>query len=426
MLNVLQDKNELTRRGFITTYPLFRYWRKEAVDEGLSDKPLNVYVHLPYCIQRCAYCHYKTTTLKENQKSQIDRYVEALCHEIEIGSKRFHLKERPAITLYFGGGTPTLLSEENIDKIMATLYKNLNFVDPEITFEGEPVTLTPRKAEVLKKHGVNRISLGIQSFSDEIVFKTGRHDTEQQALRAIDAALRTGAVVNLDLISGLSGETDETWAHSVSTALATGAHGLTVYKLEIYANTDYYHGMKTEDLTLPSDDQEMAFVAYAYDEFRKGGYKPVNFFTFTKDGAYRQRHITTKWQGVDTYAFGVSAFGALGNWAYQNTNELELYQSMVEKDELPTFRGFVYTSLDLMVRDVMLGMKLIHFSHREFKRRYGMDLLRICGPEIKELIEGGFVTVSDENISLTDKGILYGDYTGRVLGNALQQFGGPA
>src|SRR5436305_15214342 len=114
MLNVLQDKTELTRRGFITTYPLFRFWRKEAADEGLSDKPLNVYVHLPYCIQRCHYCHYKTTTLKENQKSQIDRYVEALCHEIALGSRRFHLKERPATTLYFGGGTPTLLSEENI------------------------------------------------------------------------------------------------------------------------------------------------------------------------------------------------------------------------------------------------------------------------------------------------------------------------
>jgi oxygen-independent coproporphyrinogen-3 oxidase len=424
-LNVVQDKTEVTRRGFVTNYPLFRHWRKEAADEGLRAPSLNIYVHTPYCIQRCAYCHYKTTTLRENQLRQIDHYIDTLCREIELAAARFHLADRLVTTLYFGGGTPTLLSGENIDKIFTTLRRNLNLVEhPEITFEGEPVTLTARKAEILQRHGVNRLSIGIQSFKDEIVFKTGREDTEQQALKSIEIALGTGASVNIDLISGLAGESLDTWAYSVERALATGVHSITVYKLEVYANTEYYHGVRREDLSLPDDETEMAMMRYALSEFERAGYAPVNFFTFTQDPRHAQRHTTSKWKGDDIYAFGVSAFGALGPWAYQNTNELDGYLRSVEAGELPIFRGYVYSSLDLMARDVILGMKLIHYSHREFRRRYGLDLLRLCRDAITGLEREDFITVDEESIHLTRKGILYGDHVGRVLAAALEELGG--
>ena len=253
MLNVIQDDLEVTRRGFVTNYPDFRQWRKEAVEQGLNRQPLNVYLHLPYCIQRCAYCHYKTTTLRNTQLSEIDRYVDSLCREIKIATERFHLRERPAISVYFGGGTPTLLSPANIERVMQTLRQNLTLADPEINFEAEPVSLTARKAEILTQHGVNRINLGIQSFCDEIVFRTGRRDTEKQALKAIEIALLTGAVVNIDLISGLQGETPETWAYSVRRAIESGAQSITVYKLEIYANTEYYANLRRQNISLPSD-----------------------------------------------------------------------------------------------------------------------------------------------------------------------------
>src|ERR1044071_178157 len=164
MLNGMNDDLELTRRGFVTNYPDFRQWRKEAVHQGLSREPLNIYVHLPYCIQRCAYCHYKTTTLRGTQLSEIDRYVDSLCREIQIATEQFHLRERPAISIYFGGGTPTLLSAGNLDRIMQTLRQNLTLTDPEVNFEAEPVSLTSRKAEILIRYGVNRINIGIQSF----------------------------------------------------------------------------------------------------------------------------------------------------------------------------------------------------------------------------------------------------------------------
>src|SRR5215510_8866321 len=171
---------ELTRKGFITNYPPYRYWRSEVAQRFLETRPLNIYVHTPYCIQRCAYCHYKTTTLSENRKAEIDRYVAALCREIELASQRFHLKDRATISVYFGGGTPTLLSRDNFSQIMTTLRDNLSFADPEITVEGEPVTLTQAKADLLREMGVNRVSLGIQSFVDEVVAKTDRRGRQRR------------------------------------------------------------------------------------------------------------------------------------------------------------------------------------------------------------------------------------------------------
>jgi oxygen-independent coproporphyrinogen-3 oxidase len=417
-------KPELTRKGFILTYPMFRYWGKESVEDGLKPAPLNLYVHMPYCIQRCAYCYFKTTTLKDNRLQEIDRYVSSVCKEIELGAKRFNLGERPVETVYFGGGTPTLMSEENIDRLFATLRASFNFVNPQITFEGEPVTLTPRKAALLQRNGVNRISLGIQSFKEEIVFQTGRHDTEEQTMAAIALAKGTGAQVNIDLISGLGGETPETWAYSVQRAIEADLHNITIYKLELYANTPYYSAERHNQIELPSDELELEFIQYAAAELKKHGYQPINTFTWAKDRAYDQLNTRSKWTGHDNYAVGVSAFGNLGRWNYQNTNDIAAYTETVERGELPAFRGYTCTTFEMMARDAVMGIKLIDLDHVRFRKKHGLDLRNVCAAELSELEEEGFVTVDDQNISLTEHGILYGDYVARVLEGSLKKITG--
>lgn len=425
MLNIVREKTDLTRTGFVTNYPSFRYWRKTAAESGLTPKPLNVYLHIPYCTQKCAYCYYKTRSLQESGKAEIDRYVAALCREIELASQRFHFKDRPVTTLYVGGGTPTVLSRQHIAFLMEALDEHLDLIpDPEITFEGEPVTLTQRKAEVLRDHGVNRISIGVQSFRDEVVGFADRRDREQQALSSIAIAMKTGAVVNIDLMSGLAGETQESWKYSIAQAISTAVHSITIYKLEIFANTAYYQRLRQGEISLPSDEEEIEMIRYAIAEFGKADYLPINFFTFTRGGGYVQQHTTNNWHGEDLYAFGASGFGTLGPWSYQNLNDVIKYCDAVEAGDLPIYRGFVYSSLDRMVRDVMLNMKLIHLNHQEFRERHGFDLLRLCEPTLKDLEEEELITVTDEAISLTDKGMVYGDSVGRRLGSALEQLGG--
>jgi oxygen-independent coproporphyrinogen-3 oxidase len=418
------DKPELSRKGFIITYPMFRYWNKEAVEEGVKPKPLNLYVHTPYCIQRCAYCYFKTTTLKDNRLQEIDRYVSSACKEIELVSQYYDLKNRPIETVYFGGGTPTLLTEDNIDRLFSTLRANFQVGDAQITYEGEPVTLTERKAATLKRNGVKRISLGIQSFKEEVVYQTGRRDTEEQTFKAIALAKSTGAEVNIDLISGLPGETPEYWAYSVRKAIEADVHNITVYKLELYANTPYYSAERKKEVRVPTDEEEIELYKYAMAELKAHGYLPVNTFTFAKDGAYDQLNTRSKWLGNDNCAVGVSAFGSLGRWSYQNTSDINGYTEAVEKGELPVVRGYNTTTFDLMVRDVVMGIKLVHLSHRRFQERHGLDLLRICAAELAQLEDEGFLAVGDESISLTDHGILYADYVGRILEGGLKKFGG--
>lgn len=414
------EGEDLTRRGFLTNYPPFRYWRPDAVERFFEPRPLNLYVHVPYCIQRCAYCFYKVTTLGDNRKAEIDRYVSALCSEIALAAKQLHLGEQPVKTLYFGGGTPTLLSKENLSRILEELHRHFRFEDPEITVEAEPVTLIQTKAELLKMLGVNRISMGIQSFKDEIVARTGRVDTEEHARKAIGLAKSTGAVVNVDLMSGLAGETPETWAYSVERAIESDVESLTVYKTEVYTNAGYYNDIKRKSLILPSDEEELRFTAYAIERFEKAGYLPVNFFTFTKGGGYMQQHATSSWQGRETYGFGVSAFGLLRGHSLQNTSELPRYIALVEEGKLPLARGYRLTARELMTRDVALGMKLIRLDRKELQRRYGFDVVALCKPTIDELVGQGLLQVEDDALSLTRKGILWGDFVGHRLVAALE------
>jgi oxygen-independent coproporphyrinogen-3 oxidase len=412
---------EPTRNGFVAIYPPHRYWRPENVGEMLAPKPLNIYLHTPYCIQRCAYCYFKTATIGETRRSEIDRYVEAVCRELEIAAGHFNLGARPVHSVYFGGGTPTLLSDENLHRLMKTLRDNFTFADPEIVMEAEPVTLTPAKAETVKELGVTRLSLGIQSFRDEIVLKTGRHDKEVLALQAIELAKTTGAIVNIDLLSGLAGENQETWAYSVQRALEAGTQAITVYKMELYANTEYYTGVREAVIDLPSDEAEVEFMSYAMDRLEEAGYHAVNFFTHTRDPRHAQRHISNRWRGEDLLSAGVSAFGSYGNWSYQNTSDLNLYQTQVEEGRLPLLRGYTLTALDLMVRDVVLGMKLLSMDLKDFRKRHGVELKCLCAPTLEALEEQGFIEADDSAIRLTRKGRLYGDTVGKTLGACLQQ-----
>jgi oxygen-independent coproporphyrinogen-3 oxidase len=418
------ELSQLSRKGVIINYPQFRFWHKEAVAEGLQQQPLNIYIHMPYCIQRCAYCYFKTTTLKENRLADIDTYVRSVCAELALGARHFALERRPVSTVYFGGGTPSLMPEESIDRLFAALNENFTLAAPQITFEGEPVTLTERKAALLARHKVNRISLGIQSFKEEIVFQTGRRDTEEQTFRAIALAKSTGAEVNVDLISGLAGETFETWAYSVRRAIEADVHNITIYKLELYANTPYYSAEKHGEVALPSEAQELEFIEYAIAELKRHDYHAVNAFTFTKGGAHDQLNTRNRWQGEDSYACGVSAYGSLGRWQYQNTNDIPSYTAAIARQELPVVRAYNCTSFDLIVRDAVMGIKLVALDHRRFHDKHGLDLRAVCADDLSRLAGDGFITVDEREIRLTDRGVVYGDHVSRALEGALKKLTG--
>jgi oxygen-independent coproporphyrinogen-3 oxidase len=423
MLNTRKDYEfwDPKRTGFVTNYPNFLHWKQLSSDKLDAERPLNIYVHTPFCIQRCSYCYYKTVNLKPAEKrDRIGRYVDSLCREIELAAQGYDLGGRPVVSVYFGGGTPTLLEGEHFERIAATLQQHLNLSqNPEFTIEAEPVTLTESKAAILKKLPMNRMSMGVQSFDDEIIARSHRLDNEKKALKAIAIALETGAAINIDLMSGLADETEQSWAHSVARALETGVHSITIYKTELYANTEYYKDMRKHTLALPSEDQELGFMRYAIGQLEAAGYHPWSFYTYTKDGGHQHVYATSTFLGEDCYSFGVSAFGKLGNTLFQNSNDENTYNEMVESGQIPIVRGHRLSSLDSMIRELALGLKLVRFDLGRFQERHGFRLEALCGDILKELRDGGFIRVEEDAIHLTSKGILHGDYVGKSFVRSL-------
>lgn len=405
---------EPSRKGFVTSYPPFRLWKKTVVKEMLTEKPINIYVHLPFCMQRCAYCYYMTISLKE--KPDIDRYVEAVCREIEIASKHFHLKSRPVVSIYFGGGTPTLIKKSQLFRLIDCLHENLSVNEPEFTIEAEPLTLTEKKADILRKLNVNRLSIGVQSFYDDIIKLSGRGHTEKQALKAIEIARKTSDwVINIDLLSGLAGEIRDTWSRTVERALSTDVESVTIYKMEAYSNTGFAKDVLKNEMRLPNESEELEFIRFALSMLKSNHYLPWCFFTFTKNGQFPNIYASSIWKGGDLYGFGASSFGAIGQYLFQNHINMSQYMKYVEEGDLPIWRGSYLTSVDEIVRGILLGMKLTQINISEFQKRHGVNLTDLCSDTLDELVNDGYVIVEGSSIRMTPKGILYGDYVGKCL-----------
>ncbi|MBQ4838760.1 coproporphyrinogen-III oxidase family protein [Pseudoalteromonas luteoviolacea] len=407
--------SDLNRKGFITTYPPSRYWKGTFHSEALEDNRLNLYIHIPFCIQRCRYCFFKIIELSESNQQDIDNYVDYLCKEIALVSKQYAWSKRPVDTLYFGGGTPSLLKARHLSQIMDTLNAHYTMALSEFVFEVEPITYNKKKSEELAQFGITRLSFGIQSFSDEVVTKTGRKDTETMNIDAIQRALDTGVIVNIDLLSGLEGETEQSWRYSIDRAIALNVHSITVYKMELYQNSKYFSDLHKNSIILPTDDQEMAFMDYAIEQLHTNNYQNSTFFTFTKNGDYPQKHLHQRWQGEDTYGFGVSAFSSLQREYIQNTSRQEKYKAAIDQDILPVERGVKLTSMDLIARDIVLGMKTARLDCKWLKAKHGIDLLSSNNLMLKKLIEQNFIAVQESTIKMTNKGVFYGDFVGKAL-----------
>lgn len=428
MIAIAKSTNlEPTRLPLITNYPSFRKWNKSFLDENLAAKPMCIYVHIPFCTQRCSFCYYKTVDLKE-YRPEVDSYIDTLCKEFEMAAERFNLSDRPIHAVYFGGGTPSLLVEHQFEKLVTALRKNFKHFDDKVQFslEAEPLTISKSKMDTLADLGVTRLSMGVQSFEDEIIKLSGRGHDAKKAFHAIETAQKAGQgqwTINIDLLSGLAGETDETWASSVKQAIGTGVESITVYKMEAFANTDVFQqGVRQEKINLPDEEQEMRFMQYAMDRFAEVNYLPWSFFTYTKDGCDESKYISSIWRGMDFYGFGASAFGTLGDSILQNASELDQYAAIIEQGELPLQRGYHFHSFDRMLREVLMGVKLLRFDLKGFKHRHGLKLEKICAPIINELEAEGFITLTKETLELTNKGILYGDYVGKTITDALKAF----
>lgn len=370
---------------FVSNYPPFARWHPGAVADVLAAfaapptaAALGLYLHVPFCRKRCKFCYFRVYT--DVAAADVERYSQALGREAELAAARPAVAGRPLKYVYFGGGTPSFLSVKQLERLVERLHGSFGWDDAEeVTFECEPGTLSEAKVQALRSLGMTRISLGVENFSDEILQANGRAHLSPEIERAWGWIKAAGfANTNVDLIAGMVGETDESWARSVAKTLDLEPDSVTIYQMELPANTVFVHDAKAEGTPAPVADwpTKRRWVGEAFDAFLGRGYAVSSGYTLVRDPArvhFRYRDML--WEGSDLVALGVASFGHLSGIHYQNEPHWDGYLAAVEAGRLPIARGLVPSQRELLLREVVLGLKRGWLDVERLAAKYGLDPL---------------------------------------------------
>jgi oxygen-independent coproporphyrinogen III oxidase len=406
---------------FVSNYPPFSFWRPERVPElesamsrpPVEGTPLGLYVHIPFCRKRCHFCYFKVYTDKDS--AAIRGYLEAMLREFRrYASQPFIGNRRPKF-VYFGGGTPSYLSVEQLKQLFGGLQQELAWDEvEEVTFECEPGTLTDHKLKAIRDLGVTRLSLGVENFDDHILEINGRAHHGKEIVRAYDYARSVGfPQINIDLIAGMIEETEANWQACVRRALEMAPDSITIYEMEIPYNTTIYQRMKAEGkLVAPVADWETKrrWVAEAFEEFERAGYTVASAYTAVRDKARTQFVYRDRlWSGADLLSLGVASFGHIGGTHYQNHHDFDPYVKAIEAGGLPVYRALTPTAEERFIREFVLQLKLGRVSRAYFRDKFGMDPVEQCAEGVARLREWGHLTIDGDELRLSRDGLLQVD-----------------
>jgi oxygen-independent coproporphyrinogen III oxidase len=409
-----------TRVGnyFVSNYPPFSFWKPEHVSEvaaalGRPPAPgtrLGVYLHIPFCRKRCHFCYFRVYTDKDS--TAIKAYLDLAMRELELYGKQPFIGGRKPQFVYFGGGTPSYLSESQLQQMAERMKQILPWDEAEeITFECEPGTLTDHKLKVIREIGVTRLSLGVENFSDHILEINGRAHRSREIRRAYHFARELEfPQINIDLIAGMVEETEENWRDCVRQTIDLAPDSVTIYQMEIPYNTQIYQEMKAQGrLVAPVADWETkrGWVRYAFSELEKAGYTVASGYTVVKDPKKtRFVYRDSLWQGADLIGLGVASFSHVGGTHFQNQHDFEPYLARLRDGMLPLYRALTPTPDERLIREVALQFKLGHISRDYFQQKFGVDILARFAEPIALLKAEGALVIEGNQLRLTREGLL--------------------
>jgi oxygen-independent coproporphyrinogen-3 oxidase len=417
---------------FVANYPPFSTWTPAFVADaraalqiapqivpqiapGFSrgiTAPLGLYLHIPFCRKRCHFCYFRVYTDKNAR--EVEQYLDLLSREWELYAKTPAVAGRPFNFVYFGGGTPSFLSTKQLHKVVKRLnaHGEWNHAE-EITFECEPGTLTDAKLAAIRDMGVTRLSLGVENFSDRILELNGRAHRSPEIGKAYDAARALGfPQINIDLIAGMLGETDDNWQDCIERTLAMSPDSITIYQMELPYNTTISgdllkSGGKFAD-PVAGWAIKRRWVAEAFAALERAGYHIGSAYTAVKDPArtkfvYRDR----LWEGADLLGLGVASFGHINGVHVQNLDTWPKYQEAIERGEIPLGRAYRPTHEERMIREFVLQLKRGSTRPSYFAEKYGVDVLSRFHDALDSLRRDGYLAeLSADRIALTRDALL--------------------
>jgi oxygen-independent coproporphyrinogen-3 oxidase len=406
---------------FVANYPPFSVWTAQAAAgealEALSTPaapgvPLGLYLHIPFCRKRCHFCYFRVYT--DRNAKEVESYLDLLAREWDLYAEAPAIRGREIDFVYFGGGTPSFLSTRQLEGLVGRLTATTSWSNAsEITFECEPGTLTEAKLEAIRRMGVTRLSLGVENFDDRILELNGRAHRSPEIGRAYAFARSLGfPQINIDLIAGMLGETDENWRVCIQRTLDLDPDSVTIYQMELPYNTTIssdilkHKGQFSDPVANWATKRR--WVDEAFTALEAAGYHIGSAYTAVKNPAkttfvYRDR----LWQGADLAGLGVASFGHVNGVHMQNLDTWETYSQAIDRGELPLGRAYTPTGEERMIREFVLQLKRGKLQPGYFRDKYAVNVLSRFREPLASLETGGYLERADaEAIALTRDGLL--------------------
>jgi coproporphyrinogen III oxidase-like Fe-S oxidoreductase len=406
---------------FVANYPPFSVWTADAVTSEAHPAlasapapgvPLGLYLHIPFCRKRCHFCYFRVYTDKNAR--EVESYLDLLAREWELYARTAAVGRRPLDFVYFGGGTPSFLSTRQLEGLVT----RLTAVSPwsgaeEVTFECEPGTLSEPKLAAIRRMGVTRLSLGVENFDDRILELNGRAHRSPEIGRAYAFARSLGfPQINIDLIAGMLGETDENWRECIRRTLDLDPDSVTIYQMELPFNTTIssdilkHKGQFSDPVANWSTKRR--WVDEAFTALEHAGYHIGSAYTAVKNPArtkflYRDR----LWEGADLVGLGVASFGHVNGVHMQNLDKWETYSDAIGRGEIPLARAYSPSAEERLIREFVLQLKRGTLRPDYFARKYGVNVLDRFAEPLAFLQTAGYLSrASADQISLTRDALL--------------------
>ncbi len=371
-------------------------------------KKLGIYFHIPFCKQKCNYCDFYS--IKWDYETE-NKYIEAILNEVKKYKGELN-KKYIADTIFFGGGTPTIIKPENIKRIIDGLNDLVAIAkNPEITIEANPNTLTDDNLKAYKKMGINRLSIGIQSLNDEILKKIGRIHNSYEALNSIDRAKNNGFEnINADIMFNIPGQNVKDIEDTVSRIIEKDVKHISFYSLKLEKGTPLYVMEKSNKIIMPDEDDEREMYYTGRKVMENNNLAQYEISNFAIHG-YECRHNLKYWNQEEYVGLGPSAHSFLNNIRYSNPSDLNLYCESLKADKFERIIQEELSSDDLMVEYIMLRLRLTEgISISEFNDKFSADFKEMYKMQIDYLVKNKLVKISENNIKLTKKGMDISNY----------------
>ncbi|MCP4649096.1 MAG: radical SAM family heme chaperone HemW [PVC group bacterium] len=374
--------------------------------------PLGIYLHIPFCIKKCLYCDFNSVELK--QRKEIDQYIAALKEEIYFCSK--DVFSRTVKSIYFGGGTPSLLTEEDVNCLVAAIKEKFSLLpEAEITLEANPATICYEQLLGYKNAGINRISLGVQSFQDKYLKILGRIHTGKDALESIELLRRAGfSNISIDLMYGLPGQDLKGWTDDLARFISLGLEHISFYDLKIEKNTPFYP--MRDELFLPKDELQIDMYKRGIEKLKKAGYRHYEISSFAKEGK-ESKHNLVYWENKEYLGIGAGAYSYLKGTRFRRHKSINTYLEEAAKTD---FKGYDQENLDIgrSIREtIALNLRILDgVSLTKIAKERGITIDNGLLDRFNHLQAQGLIDIEGEQYRLTQRGILFYDtVAGEIL-----------